>query len=915
MASTTYSELCEEIYQRITTKLQGTPEDGRRFAATGTSKEVLNDDLLRRFFDSLELPDQNLRNVTSNQDHLIQRVAERDLYDFLATLMYITCSIHAARTFVTELVFHDVWPAEIYKLPVKRSVLADLFQEEVTPDKFLEHQACFCPVVIFKGRETPIENPDRQRLPYLEETFLNEGSFGAVYKVKIAKGHFYDPTSKYANADPIEIARKDYIRSSRENRNETLIMKQILSAEWSCKNIVESYGSLAVGLATYSLFMPLAMCDLWAYMMQYTPQKPEKAAIIKAAQGLANGLKFLHTGITMGDGEKLVCYHMDLKPKNILVFVEEVDGNIHYVWKISDFGMSRVKSVKTEKSGLRSVGERNFNGPFVRREQPEDGSGTMNRREQSTYLAPESISASRNMKTSSDVWSLGCVISVLFAYLEGGAAGVTRYSDNRVAHAKAEGYDRFFVRDGGFKPFQVNPEVKKWHDYLIVKARQRNPNEGAAVRLILEYLENEVFKDQSKRCSVSAVEQIIQATRLSYENLERPPMVVQNMPTRSNWITRICSQLFSAGGEMSHGVNSRLERMYLDDNEPFKGCEISPDGQIVAFWTDFKISIYTCNSLPVAEANEPVPVVKSADEFTISDCIWKSVSVTDKYLIASKSGGNFECYVFDLQKGHSPGENLRYLHHTSLQSLPEIKRLALSPDSETIVFILRDPNDENKPGMLYRAPVRSVENCQYQCQLDWPASDALQLFFATNDDIWIIFRPHLISRDWEHKIPILHICLKSKHIDPLTIELQGFDITSTVGIFTTLAPFNKVPDACAVITREEMLHIRSLDPESTIQSAAADIHIYRVLKLMMGWDDKRLYAVGKRSANHKMLLLEMSMPGQTRSLVIKELAELPGLSDDDAFSERLYSQGEKKFILLAALTNDNRRAIYRFRII
>jgi hypothetical protein len=151
--------------------------------------------------------------------------------------------------------------------------------------------------------------------------------------------------------------------------------------------------------------------------------------------------------------------------------------------------------------------------------------------------------------------------------------------------------------------------------------------------------------------------------------------------------------------------------------------------------------------------------------------------------------------------------------------------------------------------------------------------------------------------------------------DLYLLRVKGFDITSTVGIFTTLAPFNKVPDACAVITREEMLHIRSLDPESTIQSAAADIHIYRILKLMMGWDDKRLYAVGKRSANHKMLLLEMSMPGQTRGLLVKELAELPGLSDDDAFSERLYFQGEKEFILIAALTNDNRRAIYRYQII
>lgn len=84
---------------------------------------------------------------------------------------------------------------------------------------------------------------------------------------------------------------------------------------------------------------------------------------------------------------------------------------------------------------------------------------------------------------------------------------------------------------------------------------------------------------------------------------------------------------------------------------------------------------------------------------------------------------------------------------------------------------------------------------------------------------------------------------------------------------------------------------------------------------MMGWDDKRLFAVGKRSANHKMLLLEMTMPGPAKKILITELAELPGLSDDDEYAERLSFSGEEKFILLAALMNDKRRAIYRFRII
>ncbi|KAJ5923408.1 hypothetical protein N7454_008653 [Penicillium verhagenii] len=916
MESSAYSVLCEEIYKKITDKLQGKPEDGRRFAVRGTAKEVLNDDLLGRFFGSLSVSEDDLTFTELSNDLLIRRVAERDLYDFLATLIFITCSIHAARTFTTELVAQDAWPVNIYKLPVSREALAALFLDPVTPDKFLEHQACFCPMVIYKRQETRIENPERQRLPYLEETFLSEGSFGAVYKVKIAKGHFFDTTMNCANDEPIEIARKDYITAKRSPRGkqdeEALVMQKILSAVWSCKNVVESYGSFAVGPTTYSLFMPLAMCDLWAYMMQYTPQWPDKAAIIFAAQGLANGLNFLHNGIKTTEGERLVCYHMDLKPKNILVFSEEVAGKVHYVWKISDFGMSRVKRLRVEKSGGRSEREDNFNDSFVRREQPEDPSGTMNRRDHSTYLAPESISANRDMKASSDVWSLGCVISVLFAYLESGADGVTNYSDKRVEYRKSEGFDRFFVRDGGFKPYQVNPAVKKFHDALIIKARTRNPNEGTAVRLILEHLENDVLKDQSKRCTVSVMEDMIRATYMRYKNLEQPLMERKSVARNQTWIASTRDRISTAVGYRATSCRpeSRVEKMFLDDNEPFKGCEISPDGHIVAFWTDFKITIYTSNTLPLADVAEPTPVAKSAAVFTISDCIWKSVSITDRYLVASTSGANFE--VGDPESEFIHSIKAQFLTHKySVTFL-----ISKEGPRKSIVFILRDTDDENKPGTLYRAPVTSVESCQRQCELDWPAADAIKLFFATNEDIWIIFRPHLTSRDWDHKIPIFHISLESKRIDPLTVELQGFDINTTVGIFTTLAPFNKVSDVCAVVTREDTLHIRSLDPVGPIPSVAADIHTYRVLKLMMGWDDKRLFAVGKKAANHKMLLLEMTMPTPRRKeTLIKELAELPGLSDDDEFTERLSFQGDEKFILIAALTNDNRRALYRFRIL
>jgi serine/threonine protein kinase len=43
-------------------------------------------------------------------------------------------------------------------------------------------------------------------------------------------------------------------------------------------------------------------------------------------------------------GERLQCYHLDLKPHNILVVVE----NGREMWKITDFGMSKVRPLPTE---------------------------------------------------------------------------------------------------------------------------------------------------------------------------------------------------------------------------------------------------------------------------------------------------------------------------------------------------------------------------------------------------------------------------------------------------------------------------------------------------------------------------------------------------------------------------------------
>lgn len=497
-------------------------------------------------------------------------------------------------------------------------------------------------MTITKGHEYRIEIPERERLPYLEETLKAKGSFGAVYTVKIAKGHFFDPQTGSANGDPINIARKDYLVAE-EPARDSEVMKQILSADRSCKNIVDYLGSVALGLATYSLFMPLALCDLKDYMMELHKTNPntvpEKAGFISSAHGLAGGLNFLHNGMRSTQGVNLVCYHMDLKPSNILIYQETSGGVTHYIWKISDFGMSRVK-VRHQGEGVGR--ESNFNSWFLRRPKAQEPStsGTMNRRGEGTYLAPEAIAATPTMKTGSDVWSLGCVISVVFAYLEEGAAGVDRYSDNRGDLANADGYDRFFLRTRGWgTPFKSHPVVKEWHDRLIHQAKQRNCKEADAVEFMLRYLEHEVFKEQSKRCNVTELETALRLTYEKYTRVDDPsdPRTESKDPAGAGinfiWRLRLWRPYKSQNGPEP---SERFNRWLLDPREAFKGWCISPDGSLVSFWTDNKISLYTSQSLRLNEKR----VANLVPEFTLEDtrAIWKNISLTEEHLIAFTSG-------------------------------------------------------------------------------------------------------------------------------------------------------------------------------------------------------------------------------------------------------------------------------------
>jgi hypothetical protein len=90
--------------------------------------------------------------------------------------------------------------------------------------------------------------------------------------------------------------------------------------------------------------------------------------------------------------------------------------------------------------------------------------------------------------------------------------------------------------------------------------------------------------------------------------------------------------------------NWQVDSWQLSAAIGLKGCDISPKGDLVAYWSDTKIRLYNELSLPPQMNFGEPPIVSPAAEYTLglTDCIWKSVALTDRFLIASTTGAVFQ---------------------------------------------------------------------------------------------------------------------------------------------------------------------------------------------------------------------------------------------------------------------------------
>ncbi|KAI1324442.1 hypothetical protein F5Y16DRAFT_402406 [Xylariaceae sp. FL0255] len=358
MTGNNYEDLCSRIYTRIEHSLTypttGENVSLKRFATKNVASDAIREDQIRDFFRSLQTTRHTGFHFTISEAEFVREVQRRKLEPFIATMIFASFNHEVASYFVNNVVGHTA--SASFRLPLTKDQLESIFpRNSRSVDNFMHNQECFCALEMVGGRgETLIiEKHDDPRLPYVHQAQKGKGSFGIVWEVDIADGHYAttedDGTKSYTQGIK-KVARKDYFRATfaaRDFKKERDNFIRIQNSASRHKHIVESLGTIEyTSEQTFSHFMPLADDDLGKYMQKHrnneNMSQEDMINHLNCVVNIAQALHFLHKELKAPDGSKLTCYHMDIKPNNILVF--------HYpsgmTWKISDFGFSVVKTVE-----------------------------------------------------------------------------------------------------------------------------------------------------------------------------------------------------------------------------------------------------------------------------------------------------------------------------------------------------------------------------------------------------------------------------------------------------------------------------------------------------------------------------------------------------------------------------------------
>ncbi|KAI1126464.1 hypothetical protein F5Y10DRAFT_278797 [Nemania abortiva] len=832
-AESRYKTICSQLYRSLESKMIMKRENDTRtrFATKHVAPDVFRDESLRDFYrclSSSKVGDDDTLGI--EEDEFVRRVIGRELQPFVATLVFIGAAIMAVRAFVTNVVAE---PDDLgNKLPLTQARLEEIFLgDPATVHNFLSNQHRFCTLTLFSDTaHMVLDDDDTIRLPYIRERKIARGGYGSVWEIEIPHGHLVIHTHRETSlpGGPKVVARKDYHRpdSSRQDfENERDLCKAIISSPNRCDNILLSYGTIEYSSGSaFSLFMPKAEFDLHEYMEYHegdnTHSVENVAKHILCAAGLARGVAHLHNGIESPGGGTLVCYHMDLKPDNILIFYTGRE----MIWKISDFGLSRIKTLPD--GSIRSTSHHLTISP------------TRNLAGQGIYLAPESASP-RRMTRKSDVWSLGCIVSVLCVWLQGGYNGVREYSTSRI-EAGDNSASFYIPRIFGY--VKLNPQVKEQHRVLI-----RNEEDAGIKGMlidILRYLEKNTFSIKaSERPEASELKRRLEnAAAKGLKAAER----ATHAPTSVNPVIRTLKSITSPRSSVSSVKGWPI-------SFPIQGqaCRFSPDGAILSYYSSERNQIalyYGSDQFPTNPGDrliEPAPIYTHSTDIM-------DVGLTRNYMLIAEKANNFRFSLVSFIDARSNGPC--FDHQTLISAkIPSIHLIAISPQGHWIACIVKGNVTNSVPGRLYLAERKNVISAQkengelnkrvwrYRDLPRWTNQDAnniMSLSFSSESSIWFVVKP----------APGCNACVARL---PYTMgdnePLKTFESASFKG-------------PCIIVTTGNVLVIHDFDHLSLPGIEKRIDERFKVIQMVMSRDDHRILALVKPNNEYgELRLVELSI--------------------------------------------------------
>ncbi|KAJ5689545.1 hypothetical protein N7462_003937 [Penicillium macrosclerotiorum] len=305
---------------------------------------------------------------------------------------------------------------------------------------FMTERWLYFPILLKMGHNDAYGEDYRLPLILDETQKPKEGGFGIVTKAVIPRGQIIIDRNDdlgFREFQPhmreLVVARKRF--HSTGFLREVNQLQRLRSSSTIHKRIVQALSIVTIGneLNIISQWADMDLEEFIAGRHCEMPSDLTLVGLIGESKEIAGAIAFLHDGLQSdSETEQLLpssLCHLDLKPRNILVF-KHPDKPSTGKWAITDFGISRV-------------------APRIARHY-------------GSYQGPDSVVRPKN-----DIWSLGCILVRVFSLgfspeelnrldnLRGmGPDGVTPHND-----------DRFLRQVAGSPPF-LNPHVKSWIDDL-----------------------------------------------------------------------------------------------------------------------------------------------------------------------------------------------------------------------------------------------------------------------------------------------------------------------------------------------------------------------------------------------------------------------------------------------------------------